>query len=63
MHQALLASGVWMIEGLHLAAVQPGMYEMICLPRKIVGSDGAPVRAVLRKAERHESSGCFPQDA
>ena len=50
-HQALLSAGIWIIEGLNLAAVQPGEYELICLPLKIVGSDGAPARAVLRKAE------------
>jgi arylformamidase len=49
-HQALLAVGVWIIEGLHLAAVQPGRYELLCLPLKMVGGDGAPARAVLRKA-------------
>jgi arylformamidase len=47
-HQVLLAAGIWIIEGLNLAAVQPGTYEMICLPLKIVGSDGAPARVVLR---------------
>ena len=47
-HQALLSADVWIIEGLNLAAVQPGIYELICLPLKIVDSDGAPARAVLR---------------
>jgi len=27
--------------------VEPGIYELICLPMKIIGTDGAPVRAVL----------------
>jgi|SRR5690242_20283993 len=47
-HHALLSAGIWIIEGLNLAAVQPGVYELICLPLKIVDSDGAPARAVLR---------------
>lgn len=47
-HGALLAAGIWIIEGLNLAAVQPGTYELICLPLKIEGCDGAPARAVLR---------------
>jgi len=48
-HRLLLASGIWIIEGLNLARVEPGEYELVCLPLKIEGSDGAPARAVLRK--------------
>lgn len=48
-HQALLEGGVWIIEGLNLAAAEPGDYELICLPLKMVGSDGAPARAIIRK--------------
>jgi arylformamidase len=48
-HQALLGGGVWIIEGLNLAGVKPGDYELICLPLRIVGCDGAPARAILRK--------------
>ncbi|HSL20731.1 MAG TPA: cyclase family protein [Vicinamibacterales bacterium] len=47
-HHALLGAGVIVIEGLDLAAVAPGTYELICLPLRIAGADGAPVRAVLR---------------
>jgi arylformamidase len=50
-HVALLRAGVWVIEGLNLADVEPGDYELLCLPLKIVGSDGAPARALLRPAE------------
>ncbi len=39
---------IWIIEGLNLAKVKPGNYELACLPLKIVGADGAPCRAVLR---------------
>ena len=35
------------VEGLNLAHVEPGPYELICLPMKIVGGEGAPARAVL----------------
>jgi arylformamidase len=38
------------VEGLDLSAVKPGDYELICLPIKLVGSDGAPARALLRPA-------------
>lgn len=48
-HQLLLEAGVVIIEGLNLANVQPGAYELICLPIRLVGADGAPARAVLRK--------------
>src|SRR5579872_5166146 len=44
-HRILLAAGIWIVEGLNLAQVEPGEYELICLPLKIVGSDGAPARA------------------
>lgn len=48
-HRILLTAGIWIIEGLMLENVAPGDYELLCLPLKIVGSDGAPARAVLRK--------------
>jgi arylformamidase len=46
-HRALLGAGVWVVEGLDLSAVEPGEYELICLPIKLVGSDGAPARVLL----------------
>jgi arylformamidase len=46
-HQALLGAGVVAIEGLDLRRVDPGDYELICAPLKLVGSDGAPARVVL----------------
>jgi arylformamidase len=49
-HHALLSAGIWIIEGLNLSSVQAGTFELICLPLKIKGSDGAPSRAVLRLA-------------
>jgi arylformamidase len=48
-HRVLLGAGIWVIEGLNLADVEPGEYELICLPLRLVGSDGAPARAVLRR--------------
>ena len=47
-HRILLGAGLWLIEGLNLAAVEPGAYELICLPLRIAGADGAPARAILR---------------
>ena len=48
-HRILLQAGIWIIEGLILRDVEPGEYELVCLPLKIIGGDGAPARAVLRK--------------
>ena len=47
-HRILLTAGIWIIEGLDLSAIRAGRYDMICLPVKLHGSDGAPARAVLR---------------
>ena len=47
-HEILLGAGIWIIEGLDLSRIQPGRYELACLPLKIVGCDGAPARAALR---------------
>lgn len=49
-HHALLGAGTIVIEGLNLRDVEPGVYEMFCLPLPIVGSDGAPARVVLRQS-------------
>jgi arylformamidase len=49
-HHTLLGGGVIVIEGLNLRDVEPGMYEMLCLPLAVVGSDGAPARVVLRRS-------------
>ncbi|MEX2224862.1 MAG: cyclase family protein [Dehalococcoidia bacterium] len=48
-HRVLLEAGIVIVEGLDLRLVDPGMYELICLPLRIVGGDGAPARAVLRR--------------
>jgi arylformamidase len=48
-HHVLLGAGTIVIEGLNLLDVDPGVYEMYCLPLRIVGADGAPARVVLRR--------------
>ncbi len=48
-HVTILGAGIAVIEGLNLKDVEPGEYELICLPLKIDGSDGAPARVVLRR--------------
>lgn len=47
-HRTLLGAGIWILEGLNLSQVRPGTYELICLPLRIVDSDGAPARTVLQ---------------
>ena len=47
-HRTLLSAGVVVVEGLDLAQVEPGDYDMACLPLRIPGADGAPARVVLR---------------
>ena len=47
-HRMLLDNDVLILEGINLAEVSPGEYELICLPLKIKNGDGAPVRALLR---------------
>jgi arylformamidase len=49
-HHVLLGAGTIVIEGLNLREVDPGVYEMFCLPLRVVGSDGAPARVVLRRS-------------
>lgn len=48
-HQILLGAGIWLIEGLDLSAVAPGRYDLVCLPLKIEGGEGAPARAIVRR--------------
>lgn len=46
-HETLIDAGICVLEGLWLADVAPGPYELLCLPIKW-DLDGAPARAVLR---------------
>ncbi len=48
-HDTLLGAGVVIIEGLNLSEVAAGDYELIALPVKLKGADGAPARVVLRE--------------
>jgi arylformamidase len=46
-HRTLLGAGVVVVEGLDLRGVEPGSYELHCLPLRLVGADGAPARTIL----------------
>jgi arylformamidase len=48
-HEILLEAGIWIIEGLNLSKVEPGRYDLACLPLRIANGDGAPARAAVRK--------------
>ncbi|HEY2852037.1 MAG TPA: cyclase family protein [Gemmatimonadaceae bacterium] len=48
-HQILLGKGIPIVEGLSLVSVHAGDYDLIVLPMKVGGHEGAPARAVLRK--------------
>ena len=50
-HHALAAADIAILEGLDLSAVEAGVYSLSALPLKIIGGDGAPVRAVLWRDE------------
>jgi arylformamidase len=47
-HRACLRHGIAILEGLVLAGVPEGDYELIALPLKLAGFDASPVRAILR---------------
>ena len=56
-HHRLMDAGVHIVEGLYLHGIRPGKYELICLPLKITGGDGAPARVVLRDLPQYRKEG------
>jgi arylformamidase len=46
-HRTLLGAGLIIVEGLDLSKIAPATYQLVCLPLRIVGGDGAPARAIL----------------
>ncbi len=48
-HKTLIRGGVAILEGIRLDPVSPGDYSLVCLPLKLAGADGSPVRAILWK--------------
>lgn len=50
-HRILLGAGVMVVEGLDLSRVNEGSYDIVCLPLKILGADGAPARVAVRRRE------------
>jgi arylformamidase len=50
-HRALLGAQILIVEGLNLSGVEPGTYDLVCLPLKIRDGDGAPARALLKRRD------------
>lgn len=48
-HKMLLSNGIVIVEGLDLSEVKEGIYDIICLPLRVVGADGSPARVMLIK--------------
>jgi arylformamidase len=46
-HRTLLEKNVVIVEGLSLGGIAPGEYDLICMPLRLEGLDGAPARAIL----------------
>jgi arylformamidase len=53
-HKTFLRHDMAILEGLVLAEIVPGLYELIALPLRLVGFDASPVRAILRTLEQRE---------
>jgi arylformamidase len=51
-HRILLGAGIWIVEWLDLRRVPAGPCDLICMPLRIVGGDGAPARAILKPRRR-----------
>jgi arylformamidase len=48
-HHALYQHGIMILENIVLRHIEPGDYELIALPLPIMGADGSPVRAVVKR--------------
>ncbi len=59
-HLALLGNGVVALEGLDLRGIEPGAYELICLPMRLLDTDGAPARVLLRDGDDEERESMTP---
>ena len=47
-HMAFLKKGIYILEAINLDGVNPGNYELICLPLRLDKGDAGPCRAVIR---------------
>jgi arylformamidase len=54
-HRVLLTAGVCILEGLDLSRIEAGWYDLVALPLRLEGIDGAPARVVLRRRRSEEA--------
>lgn len=47
-HKVLAGGDVVILENLLLDHVEPGLYDLVALPLKLIGMEASPVRAILR---------------
>lgn len=62
-HRVLLEGGVFPIETLNLETVNPGPYQLWCLPLRVEHGDGAPCRAILLPLSRRHSHSTLDEAA
>lgn len=55
-HKALFKRDIGVLEGLMLRHVPDGIYELIALPLRLTGLEASPVRAILRKIDKKNTS-------
>ena len=55
-HELLLSKEVIILEGLNLEKIEPGSYELYCLPLRIEGCEGSPARTILVRREPRNGS-------
>jgi arylformamidase len=55
-HRAFLgAPGAAALENVDLSGAREGWYDLICLPLKVAGGEGAPARALIRRMKEREA--------
>ena len=50
-HRILMRAKVAIIEGLDLSGVDPGPYQLVCLPLRLASAEAAPARVILMEPE------------
>ena len=48
-HKLLFENNITILEGLNLCGISAGEYELLCMPLKLEGCEGAPARVFLRE--------------
>src|SRR3954468_1644777 len=51
-HRTLLGKGIPIVEGIQLDSIPAGDYDLVVLPIKVGGHEGAPARAIVRARKR-----------